>query len=187
MSIDINSFTCSDDLGDIAYYEVLYKGNFSQDKANGDRADDAWSKLSEILPLAGLKCELKLPITRLSHVTHNEEAKKIQPTELRQDSYIFKANSKLGKKYSDPNGTFILNSISDDEVTKIESYENVFPGKLSWWGLNVYEWYDQDPTGKQVHEAAYNLSKNHKCYICVKFPSTRACVSVWNKFIHNEF
>ena len=82
---------------------------------------------------------------------HKKKAKAIIPTDLRQDSYIFKPYPKTGKNFEKPSGTYIHDSMSDDKAIKIEGDENVFPGKLSWWGFNVYEWYYQDPTGKQVH------------------------------------
>ena len=124
-----HKFSCSDSLyGSACSYEVLFKGSFSQEKANCDHADDAWDKSREELLLAGFPRELKVPIKMLSHVTHDDKAKEILPSDIRQDSYIFKPYPKFGKEY---NGTYILNSISDDKVIKVEKDENVFPGKLS--------------------------------------------------------
>ena len=141
---------------------MLFKGNFSQEKPNRNPADDAWDKLSEVLLSAGFPRELKVPIEMLSHVTHNGKANKIKPTDLRQGSYIFKSYPKFGKDYKNSNGTYVLNSISDDKAIKVEKDEEVFPGKYSWWGLNIHKWYDHDQTGKQIQRMLVeNLFHNH--------------------------
>ena len=78
-----------------------------------------------------------IPIYRLSHTTHTQEALNICST----GNFTFVPNQKLGKSH--PAGvTYKYKGESKYEV--ISSSYRVFPGYLSWWGIDVREWYGND-------------------------------------------
>ncbi len=85
----------------------------------------------------GLRDNYIIPITQLSHITHDEEARQIQQGPL----FEFKPNAKFGRDWS-IGKTFKKNG--DDSYERISTAEKVFPGYLSWWGISLREWYKKD-------------------------------------------
>ncbi len=116
----------------VDYSEVLYPGEFSDVYPNG------------ILPPLPSCWEpgrwLSLPITHLSHITHNKEASLI-----RMDAfcYTFQSRQKIGKdleRDGSPIGE-TFRKIGEDRYTRIPKPQPVFPGYISWWGMSFKNWY----------------------------------------------
>ena len=83
--------------------------------------------------------DVKVPIFRLAHVTHDSEA-----SEIRCD-FEFKARKKYGKVLGAYDGRPCGESFRPSERThgryfQIKDHETVFPGHYSWWG--IYPKYD---------------------------------------------
>lgn len=89
---------------------------------------------------------LNLPILRLCHVTHNEQAEEIRNT--KSGYFCFKSHQKPGKSYYYKKGCSLGESYvcsksqvsvppqPDEKCYKmISNAELVFPGYYSWWGL----------------------------------------------------
>ncbi len=80
-----------------------------------------------------------IPISRLCHITHEFEAGGIEG----DTQFTFIPTKKLGKQFSwdgSPLGT-TYRKISDNKYKEIRHSEDnpVFPGYLSWWGINTQE------------------------------------------------
>ena len=79
--------------------------------------------------------EETIPIFKLSHITHNHEAKRIQGAA----SFTFIPNLKLGKAYEKDGSPLgeTYKEVAENEYLEIpRSKDNpVFPGYLSWWGI----------------------------------------------------
>ncbi len=104
---------------------------------------------------------LTIPIYRLCHVTHELEAYIIQSG----SSFEFAPRLKLGKAYDNdgsPLGT-TYKEISKNRYQKIpRSKDNpVFPGYLSWWGIDTREWLENDPDTMHTIQDY----QRRKCYL----------------------
>ena len=112
-----------------------------------------WGKVDpqfKIPPLFNETERIAIPIDTLYHVTHKEQAKVIQPHE-RQTCYTFKPNPKYGKDNPEESSK----QISKSTFQKIEHYERVIRGNLSWWGVDTHSWYNSD--GQAFHSAVASL------------------------------
>ena len=115
---------------------------------------NGWDKVKEeckIPPLFSETERIAIPIDRLCHVTHSNQAKVIQPHEG-QTSYTFKPNPKYGKDAPEETTQKIKNTFQ-----KVEHYERVMRGNLSWWGVDTHSWYNSDGPGQVFHSAVGNL------------------------------
>ncbi len=96
---------------------------------------------------------MSVPIAYLSHCTHTEEAKKITT----ENGYIFIPKEKVAKlesvKYDPTSG-------GSDPSPVSELNGAIFPGKLSWWGINPQQWYENDPQKQYLKD---KLKKLEKC------------------------
>lgn len=145
-------------------YEIYYPGKFTQVHPWGTTIDDEWDEAISGDPfcyyciqgdlLSKLK-GLRFSISKLCHVTHNEQAQRIQPNSLDSKHYIFKPKQKCGKEYifdGRPLGETYLNIVpfcdtkkfpgnptAPDEMQyqKIPGAHPVLPGYYSWWGLSL--------------------------------------------------
>ncbi len=89
-----------------------------------------------------MKDDYIIPITQLSHITHEKEAEQID-----QGSYFkFKPKAKFGRDWSI--GKTFQKCFGDDAFTRISTAEQVFPGCLSWWGISLRAWYKDNPVEK---------------------------------------
>ena len=102
-------------------------------------------------PLPEILKDVKVPIFRLAHVTHDSEA-----SEIRCD-FEFKARKKYGKVLGAYDGRPCGESFRPSErrhhhgrYFQIKDHETVFPGYYSWWG--IYPKYD-DLTGDYIKPA----------------------------------
>ena len=89
-----------------------------------------------------------IPIRELCHVTHDKEADMICST-LSDGYYSFKPTQKLGKQYGDdrlPLGETYSFDQEQENFYEIPRSPHlpVFPGYLSWWGVSVTRWYEED-------------------------------------------
>ena len=96
-----------------------------------------------------------IPIDKLGHVTHEQQAQSIK-----SDDYSFKPKPKCGKDYH--NGSY--RKLSETESTStctlqlIQHDEKVIEGNLSWWGVDTHSWFNsQDVRGKAFGAAVANL------------------------------
>ena len=89
-------------------------------------------------PLPEILKDVKVPIFKLAHVTHDEEASEI----CRE--FEFKARKKYGKVLAydgRPCGeSFRPSERTHGRYFQIKDHETVFPGHYSWWG--IYPKYD---------------------------------------------
>ncbi len=93
------------------------------------------------------QCDLAIPVNRISHVTHNKEARGIN----RGDQFVFRTTSKTGKAYTwdgSPIGESFRDNFLKPKIGEIElnpdeqqhkyipRQESVMPeGYYSWWGI----------------------------------------------------
>lgn len=82
-----------------------------------------------------------IPIYRLSHITHSGEAQSI----CAAGDYTFIPKPKYGKSYQyGNNGRASTYKCTDnDRYEEILGSELVFPGSLSWWGIDVRAQYEE--------------------------------------------
>lgn len=101
--------------------------------------------------------ELEGPIPRLSHVTHNRQAKEI----TRENR--FKAWPKKG---SDLYGESFIYRSNMAQYERVSQCEHVLPGHYSWWGIHL-----QEDDIVEIKEAVQNLEAN-KVYVVnyLKYP-----------------
>jgi len=84
-----------------------------------------------------------LPITSLSHVTHNREAIEIRKND---EKLVFKPKAKVGKAIDKYDGSPVGKTFKptgyrnpltkQDMFTRILPDQPVFPGQISWWGIS---------------------------------------------------
>ena len=120
---------------DFKYPEVLFPDRFTNQQP--------WSSESGYQPDPQ---PATIPIFHLSHITHNEQAEAIHPP--LSENFTFRPQAKVGKAYGQRDGTplgetYRETQVDSKEYFKIPRSENnpVFPGFLSWWGIDVREWY----------------------------------------------
>ena len=84
-----------------------------------------------------------IPIFQLSHITHNQQA-----ISIRSEHFKFKPIAKVGKAHGQRDGTplgetYREKQVDSERYLEIPRSEDnpVFPGFLSWWGIDVREWY----------------------------------------------
>ena len=100
----------------------------------------------------GMESRTIIPIYNLSHITHADQAMDITPNEI-QDYYKFKPNLKKGRDgtYEHVRGSFV----------KIQHYNDVLPGKYSWWEIDTTQWYSTPGSeGNAYGMAAANLQSS---------------------------
>ena len=116
------------------YPEVLFPNEF--------RPQDPWNKKTLDFPDDTLSATI--PIYRLVHITHPTEARHIEQVPNRR--YEFIPKKKYGKSYQYSEGRFgeTYEHIGDDNYKEILYKDLVFPGYLSWWGIDVRDWYKKD-------------------------------------------
>ena len=105
----------------------------------------------------GMESYTIIPIYKLCHITHADQAKDITPGEG-QLYYTFKPNSKKGKSADKRDGTYVHQGGS---FVKIKHNENVLPGKYSWWEIDTTQWYSTPGSeGNAFGMAAANLQSS---------------------------
>ena len=116
-------------------------GSFPNDKW------DEWQHLGLHYPeclLNNSDSTTHIPIYSVSHVTHDQPARGIMST-LHSGYYTFKPKLKLGKEYifdGTPGIGETYKRNKDGTFKKIQrSGDPVFPGYLSWWGIDTSPFY----------------------------------------------
>ncbi len=115
---------------DRRYPEVLFPCEF--------RPQHPWHKKRVDFPDDTLSATI--PIYRLVHITHPTEARHIEQVrkQVRNRQYKFIPKVKYGKSYRYEGGFGeSYEHIGDDNFEEILDRDVVFPGYLSWWGIDV--------------------------------------------------
>ena len=140
------------------YYEVLIPNKFTPKSPWGSFPSEKWDEWQEL----GLHYPERLlnhgddtthiPIYSVSHVTHDLPARGIMST-LHSGYYTFKPKLKLGKEYvfdGTPGIGETYKQNVDGKFEKIQrSGDPIFPGFLSWWGINTSPFYKTE-NGKML-------------------------------------
>ncbi len=132
------------------YPEVRFPGEF--------RPQHPWHKKWVEFPDDTLSATI--PIYRLVHITHPTEARHIEQVrkQVRNRQYKFIPKVKYGKSYRYEGGFGeSYEQIGDDTFEKILDTDLVLPGYLSWWGIDVRDWYDN---GCQLLQSVLEESVN---------------------------
>ena len=129
--------------------EVFYPNEFRRDRPQEIVGD--WRNLYEGGQQQNVK-NIRFPIVRLAHVTHNAEADEITT----DHSYQFKVAPKYGRSNYRPDTGSYRWSPDINSFVPIDENTNLFQGNYSWWSL-------------YVQECQYNLPHNH--------PNTEDCRS----------
>ena len=153
-------YLCSD----LKYAEAFYPGEYSPTHYDGSDPENGWQEVAKFKPhlmkapvYNELEGRTSVPIHTLRHVTHTEQAQNIRP-HSGQTHYTFTSKAKCGKLYNE--GSY--SKLSENTFHKIEHYEWVLEGNLSWWGVDAYSWYHSgDIHGKEFDLVASNLRSNH--------------------------
>ena len=138
------------------YPEVVYR-DFVQQHPWGETPQNEWTERGCTYP-NGLRLGegfTRIPISRLSHVTHNKEAGLIRSTVQNQGCYTFKSKQRLGKQYVTdhlPLGETYrhIERRIFSPITPCSLDDPVFPGYYSWWGISVSEWYRLGEGGEDL-------------------------------------
>ena len=98
-----------------------------------------------------------VPVDRLAHITHKEEAKII--AEVDRQHHYFVAAPKVGKEYNwdgSPIGESYVATTSgqhavseEDTYKKVPQTSSLLPGYYSWWGVTTREWLKGDSEAAQ--------------------------------------
>ena len=99
--------------------------------------------------------KLQIPITHLSHCTHESTADMIKGEEAGMCKFKTKEKKPRG------DGSSCLCDINDVHP---EISFNIIPGYLSWWGLSVKNWYENDNRGRRIKRAVEELHRK-KVYV----------------------
>ena len=142
------------------YPEVLFPNEFVSRNPWDDSADPITYFPDNPLPAT-------IPITKLVHITHAIEGRCIEKERGRR--YEFSPKKKCGKSYEDNQGggygeTYKYTGFDTgfEMYEKIQCTDSVFPGYLSWWGIDVRDGYvgsklqqdvlQNEPSGRYVAE-----------------------------------
>ena len=94
--------------------------------------------------------KLQIPITHLSHCTHEATADLIKGE---AGMCIFKTKEKKPQEGI----SYIYDINADNQQPPREISGNVIPGYLSWWGISVKYWYENDNRGRRIKRAVKEL------------------------------
>ena len=131
--------------GEGSFSEEMFQGQRMAYEVRSDTLRDNASKLSDE------RRTLSVPITHLSHCTHNEQARQIEGN----DEYLcFKSYMKTPRK-----NTHEYN-IETRTTKELFGKRSVLPGNLSWWGISTFEWYEgDDPRGIETKQIVKKLAQ----------------------------
>ena len=97
--------------------------------------------------------KLQIPITHLSHCTHEATADKIKGE---AGMCIFKTKEKKPQDGI----SYIYDINADNQQPPREISGNAIPGYLSWWGISIKYWYENDNPGRRIKRAVEMLDLN---------------------------
>ena len=129
--------------GEGSFSEEMFR---NQDMAYEVRSDTLRRNASK---LSDERRTLSVPITHLSHCTHNEQVRQIEDN----DEYrCFKSCLKTPRENSHEY------NIESRTTKKLFGKQSVLPGYLSWWGISTIEWYEgDDPRGIETKKIVKTL------------------------------
>ena len=139
-------------------YEVFFPGKYVSDHPWRDEAWEKWDD-SQYKLLDKLK-PVKVPICKISHVSHNMEAEGIKCTSSSYFTYTFKPRQKVGKAYikdGRPLGES-YKEVCHYKYDHIPATESVLPGYYSWWGVSL----TGVPEAKRIRQAIKKQLNRHK-------------------------
>ncbi len=160
------------------YYEVLTPNEFTPKQPWGSFPQDKWDELGECYPEHLRKTPnftTHIPIYRVSHTTHDEAAMSIGST-LPQGYYTFKTRARLGKQgdltwdettsYGGASLGETYKQLESGEFELLQRSEAspVFPGYLSWWGIDVKPFYNTQE-GNELCENINDIKRNRLYYV----------------------
>ena len=91
---------------------------------------------------------LSVPITHLSHCTHNKQASQIKDNDENEETMQtgdYTGNNLCFKAYrKDPRENTHVYNIDERTTEQLFDHHSVLPGYLSWWGVSTIEWYNSD-------------------------------------------
>lgn len=141
-------------------YEVFFPNRFEQRHPWGSTPDSEWT--DEQRHILGNLTVTNVPILRVSHVTHNREARAINESPR---EYTFICQQKIGKAYIEdgcPLGeTYREVAPERGRYRKIPETDTVLPGYYSWWGISLsadWEGDMEDPRRKIQVQLPYGNS-----------------------------
>ena len=143
----------SRNIQDVDGFEVFFPHMYTQRHPDGN---------SPSVPREGRNLG-KIPILRLSHGTHWHQASEIRPKGDHPDHYVFKPSVKVGKKFvsEDTERTFKYTDRFNSKFILVPSDSPLLPGKYSWWGVSVEDWYNSsDPDGQEFGRQVRELKRN---------------------------
>ena len=96
--------------------------------------------------------ETTIPIFQLSHVTHEEEAKSIKAS----NGFAYLPKMEFGKTpewdSSPPGKTYRKVGADRYDYIPYSWDDPIFPGNISWWGIDTRYWYENETEGKELSE-----------------------------------
>ncbi len=123
------------------YPEVLFPNEFISRNPWDDPANQTASFPND--PLLLSLSSATIPIEKLVHITHPLEADGIKRDGHLSCTFIPKMkNGKYDKDKIGHGETY--KCTGDDTYEKISNAHSVFPGYLSWWGIDVRDWYREE-------------------------------------------
>lgn len=96
---------------------------------------------------------LAIPITHLSHWTHDTNARDIEND---GGPFVFKTHEKQARQNS-----YKYNI----DYQTVEELQTVLPGHLTWWGINVLNWYETDGANVRQIESALQGETNDRVFL----------------------
>ena len=109
---------------------------------------------------------VKIPITRLIHVTHLEAAASISNLESNGFEYVFKSKAKKGKfSATSTHATYVPIDDDNHDFRRLSKDECIFCQNMdcqctfSWWGIDVGEWYKNE--GSEFGEFVSRLESQY--------------------------
>ena len=137
-------------------YEVFFPNQFEQCHPWSSEPDSEWT--DDQRRILGNLTVTNVPILRVSHVTHNREAREINRS---PEEFTFICRQKLGKGYVE-DGSPLGESYREDaryKYRKIPETDPVLPGYYSWWGISLSADWEED-----TEDPRRKLEREEACY-----------------------
>ena len=137
-------------------YEVFFPGKYESNHPSGEEAWERWQD-SQFKVLDKLESE-KVPIHKISHVTHDTEAEGIKCAS--STHFIFKPRRKVGKAFIKDGRSLgeSYKEVCPYEYHQIPETESVLPGYYSWWGISL----TGAPEAKRIRQAIKKQLNRHQ-------------------------
>ena len=148
-SIIITLYILHSEVQSVVGYEAFFPGEYRQMFPDGSIPNPP-----QLQPWV-------IPIHKLSHGTHLPQALEIQPkfNGDHPDEYVFKAQPRLGKE----NLTTYIWINSEHGFGSVSPSTALLPGKYSWWGVSVEDWYHSKCVkGQELRQVVLDLKSKRR-------------------------